>query len=45
MMPPNEFCASKRLEGQRDLVSRLIMGISRVIIGIIGAINLLTKSP
>ena len=33
------------LEGQGDLVSRLIMGISRVSIWFIGAISLLTKSP
>ena len=33
------------LEGHGDLVSRLIMGISRVVIWIIGFINLLTKSP
>ena len=33
------------LEGQGDLVSRLIMGIIRVTIWVIGVINLLTKSP
>ena len=33
------------LEGQGDLVSRLIMGICRVAIWVIGVINLLTKSP
>ena len=33
------------LEGQGDLVSRLIMGIIRVTIWVIGIINLLTKSP
>ena len=33
------------LEAQGDLVSRLIMGITRVTIGFIGVINLLTKSP
>ena len=33
------------LEGQGDLVSRLIMGISGVTIWVIGVINLLTKSP
>ena len=31
------------LEGQGDVTSRLIMGISKVIIWVIGAINLLTK--
>ena len=38
---------SKRgyLEGQGDLVSGLIMGITRVTIWVIGVINLLTKSP
>ena len=33
------------LEGQGDLISRSIMGIFRVTIWVIGAINLLTKSP
>ena len=33
------------LEGQGDLVSRLIMGITRVTIWVVGVINLLTKSP
>ena len=33
------------LEVQRDLVSRLIMGIIRVTIWVISVINLLTKSP
>ena len=33
------------LEGQGDLVSRLIMGIIRVTIWVIGVIKLLTKSP
>ena len=33
------------LGGQGDLVSGLIMGITRVTIWIIGVINLLTKSP
>ena len=33
------------LGGQRDLVSGLIMGITRVTIWIIGVIILLTKSP
>ena len=33
------------LEGQGDLVSRLILGIFRVTIWAIGVINLLTKSP
>ena len=33
------------LEGQGDLVSRLIKGIIGVTIWVIGVINLLTKSP
>ena len=33
------------LEGQGDLVSGLIRGISRVTIWVIGVINLLNKSP
>ena len=33
------------LEGHRDLVSGLIMGIAGVIIWLIGVLNLLTKSP
>ena len=33
------------LEGQGDLVSRLIVGIIRDTIWVIGVINLLTKSP
>ena len=33
------------LEGQGDLVSRLIMGIMRVTIWVTGVINILTKSP
>ena len=33
------------LEGQGDIVSGLILGISRVIIWVIGVINLLSKSP
>ena len=33
------------LGGSGDLASRLIMGISRVTIWVIGVINLLTKSP
>ena len=33
------------LGGSGDLVSRLIMGIFRVTIWVIGIINLLTKSP
>ena len=33
------------LEGQGDLVSRVITGIIRVTIWVIGLINLLTKSP
>ena len=34
-----------RVKGQGDSVSRLIVGISRVTIGVIGAINLLTTPP
>ena len=33
------------LGGSGDLVSRLIMGINRVTIWVIGVINLLIKSP
>ena len=33
------------LEGQGDLVSRLIRGITRVIMWVLGVVNLLTKSP
>ena len=33
------------LEGQGDLVTRLIIGIIGVTIWVIGVINLLTKSP
>ena len=33
------------LEGQEDVVSRLIMGVIGVIIWLIGGIKLLTKSP
>ena len=33
------------LEGQGDLVSRLIMGIIGVTIWLIGVISILTKSP
>ena len=33
------------LEVQGDLVSRLILGISRVTIWVMGVIKLLTKSP
>ena len=36
---------SSLLEGQGDLVGRLIMGIFRVTIWVIGVINLHTKSP
>ena len=39
------ICISPYLEGRGDLVSRLIMGIIRVTIWVIGVINLLTKSP
>ena len=41
---PSDFRGMEYLEGQGDLVSRLIMGIFRVTIGVIG-ITLLTKSP
>ena len=33
------------LEGQRDLVSRFIMGITGVIIWVIGVTDLVTKPP
>ena len=33
------------LGGQGDLVSRLIMGINGLTIWVVGAVNLLTKSP
>ena len=33
------------LGGQGDRVTRLLMGITRVTIWVIGVINLLTKSP
>ena len=33
------------LEGQGDLVSRLLMGITGVTIWVMGVLNLLTKSP
>ena len=33
------------LEGHWDLVTRLIMGLTRVTIWVIGLMNLLTKSP
>ena len=36
---------NRYLEGQRDLVSGLRMGIARVIIWLIGVIRLLTKTP
>ena len=46
---PRSWCSTLTLilylEGQGDLVSRLIMGISRVTIWVIGIINLLPKSP
>ena len=32
-------------EGQRDLVSKLVGGISRVTVWVIGVINLLITSP
>ena len=37
--------ATHYLEGQGDLVTRLIMGIIGVTIWVIKVINLLTKSP
>ena len=33
------------LEGEGDLISRLVMGIIRVIRCVIGVTNLLTKTP
>ena len=42
--PPRTFFIHY-LEGQGDLVSRLIIGIIRVTIWVIGVINPLTKSP
>ena len=33
------------LEGQGGLISRILMGITRVLIWVIGVTNLLTKSP
>ena len=42
---PAASASGRYLEGQGDLVSRLIMGIIRVTIWVIGVINLLTKSP
>ena len=45
--PEQGQCPRSRvyLEGQGDLVSRLIMGIIRVTIWVMGVMNLLTKSP
>ena len=37
--------ADSHLEGNGDLVSRLIMGINRVTMWVVGHIHLLTKSP
>ena len=42
---PRTIIPSQYLEGQVDLVSRLIIGIIQVTIWAIGVINLLTKSP
>ena len=41
----NDGTIGDYLEGQGDLVSRLIRGIIRVALWVIGVINLLTKSP
>ena len=38
-------CRNPYLEGQGDLVSGLIRGVTGVTIWVIGVINLLTKSP
>ena len=35
----------QHLDGEGDLVSRLILGITRVTIWVLGVINLLTESP
>ena len=40
-----EFEASGYLEGHGDLVSRLMIRITRVIIEVIGILNTRTKSP
>ena len=40
-----EMKSSRYPEGQGDLVSRLIRGISRVTIWVFGVISLVTKSP
>ena len=42
---PKYLYGTKYLEGQGDLVSRLITRITRVTIWVIGVINLVTKSP
>ena len=39
------FNPASYLEGQGDLVSRLLVGISRAAMWVIGGMNLLTKSP
>ena len=41
----SEGVRAKCLEGQGDLVNRLIIGVTRVTIWVIGVTNLLTKSP
>ena len=44
--PCSSLCANlTHLEGQGDLVSRLVLGIIRVTIWVIKVMNLLTKSP
>ena len=43
--PPVPRTGGPHLDGQGDLVSGLILGISRVITWVIGVINLLSKSP
>ena len=42
---PGTPTAMSYLEGQGDLVSGLIRGMSRLTIRVIGVINLLTKFP
>ena len=41
----DKLACNAYLEGQGDLVSRFIMGISRVTIWVLGVFNPLTKSP
>ena len=40
-----ETPGKRHLEGQGNLVRRLIKGITRVTIWVIGVLNLLTRSP